>query len=64
MKKSPGAGGGTGVLASHQEGDHDVGNFAIVESPAILVRALIHKSTKHVEFTLQEKRKFAMSNKE
>lgn len=51
VEDSPGGGGHGSVLSSHEEGNHNVGNFLVGESAAILVGA-VHQVPDHVVFVL------------
>lgn len=51
MEEGPASSGCTGVLASHEEGDHDVGNLLVREGLARLV-LLVLKRGEHVKIRL------------
>lgn len=54
MEDGPGSGCGRGVLASHEEGDHDVSDLLVGEGLASLVFLVLQRG-EHVEVGLPER---------
>ena len=53
MQKDPRACCRTGVLASHQQCNHNVCDFTVTQCSPVFVLAFVHEGAKHVQLTLQ-----------
>lgn len=56
MQKYPRACCRTGVLASHQQCNHNVRDFTVAQCSPVFVLAFVHQGAKHVQLTLQNER--------
>lgn len=54
MEKRPRSRSGTGVLTRHEEGNHDMRNFLVLEGLSITV-GLLHEGFNHIWFVVLQK---------